>query len=86
MLDLMLQLCNNPCSTNFHAECSNICLLQVRAICIQDSHDNIVGQGTIHCVTGTYFTIFMCLLLCSCALWTYSQAFILVFLDKQRDF
>jgi len=42
LLDLVLQLCNNP-TISVQSVVKFISLLQVGAICLQYSHDDIIG-------------------------------------------
>jgi len=85
---MVLQLCNNhgvQILLDIRAKCSNIhCLLQVGAICLQYSHDDVIGISqifivlwnlsyNIHVSTVAYIQF--------CALRA-GQKFILVSLDK----
>ena len=51
LLALVLQLCNKPIQNNWisvQSVVKFICLLQVGAICLQYSHDDVIGKPNIH--------------------------------------
>ena len=85
---MVLQLCNNPVQIfwiSMQSVVTFICLLQVCAICLRYSHDDVIGQlSQIFIVLLEFKLQYSCI--CCCIVCALRQAFIHMLLDKQEDF